>query len=160
MRYFFQRILLLSAFVLCLFKNGFAQTSEPINEAIFYQEELKATDTRDTYITRHNNMTESIRREILRTRHDLEKDQSALAQEIIDRKIKIKRENEFLATEFGKGLELLYQKAVTQFKQKQWEESENNFKQIEELFPNYKKTRDYLKQLKSVQVQDVKVSGE
>lgn len=88
-----------------------------------------------------------IRDEIFTIRPALKSDRDEMAKKIVDRKIRIVRERNFLNSEFEKGVEQIYQNGVARFAQKDYAASRMDFQEIEKLSPGFKDTREYLKKL-------------
>lgn len=88
-----------------------------------------------------------IREEIFAIRPALKSDRDEMAKKIVDRKVRIIRERNFLNSEFEKGVEQIYQNGVARFAQKDYAASRMDFQEIEKLSPGFKDTREYLKKL-------------
>lgn len=73
-----------------------------------------------------------------------------LAPAVVERKVKILRQREFLMSEFEKGVDAQYRTAVQLFDSKQYTRSMTAFLGIEKMSPDYKETRNYLKKLKGL----------
>ena len=94
--------------------------------------------------------TRRIFKEILAEHPEYKEDSTGLADAVLERKIELVREREFLQTEFDSGVDKLYEKALTKYQNKSFKESKKDFVEVEKLAPNYKSTRNYLKKLSNV----------
>lgn len=126
---------------------AFAVVRQQMDASAQYFDDLKEQDTMKSYKIKRDLNTQRIRETIIRTRLKLRSDQSDLAKAVIDRKVVIVREREFLVGEFEKGVDILYQKAVEFYVNKQFLVSQKDFLEVEKLFPDYRDTRYYLEKL-------------
>lgn len=98
----------------------------------------------------HDDQGQRIREQILKEQPVYRQDHDGLEDAIVERKVKIVRQREFLMTEFEKGVEAQYQTGVRLFNQKEYARSQDSFSGLEKMAPNYKDTRTYLKKLKKL----------
>ncbi len=127
---------------------GLADVKQGMDAAGRYFDDLQGPDTLESFKARRDLNARQVREAIFQTHRVLRDDPSDLAKAVVERKIKIVRENRFLETELGKGVEILYRKAMEQCLQKQLSACEKNLLEVEMFYPNYKETRDYLNRLK------------
>ncbi|MCB9757469.1 MAG: hypothetical protein H6753_03485 [Candidatus Omnitrophica bacterium] len=126
---------------------AFAVVRQQMDASAQYFDDLQDQDTLESYKVKHDFNTQRIREKILQTRLKLKRDRSDLAKAVIERKVRIVREREFLVNEFEKGVDRLYQKAVEAFEHKQYLICQKDLAEVEKLLPNYLDTRQYLEKL-------------
>jgi hypothetical protein len=126
---------------------AFAVVRQQMDASAQYFDDLQEQDTSESYKIRRDLNTQRIREKIAETHFKLKHDRSDLAKAVFERKVMIVREREFLLSEFEKGVDTLYQKAVEAYANKQFLVSQRNFTEVEKLFPSYRDTRQYLEKL-------------
>ena len=126
---------------------AFAVVRQQMDASARYFDDLQEQDTLDGYKIKRDLRTQQIREQILKTRLRLGNNRSDLAKAVLERKVMIAREREFLVGEFEKGVASLYQKALEAYAHKQFLVSQKDFMEVEKLFPDYQETRLYLKKL-------------
>ncbi len=114
------------------------KSSAPAKTNVMLSKEDRDADTRRIF------------KEVLTEHPEYKEDHTGLADAVMERKIKIVREREFLQTEFDRGVEKLYQKALANYGNKALKASKDDFVEVEKLAPNYKSVRKYLKLLSNV----------
>lgn len=100
-----------------------------------------------------------IRDEIFTIRPALKNDRDDMARKIVERKVRIVRERNFLNEEFEKGVDQVYRNGVAHFDQKDYAASRMDFEEIEKLSPGFKDTRDYLRKLEKFPASRKKASS-
>ncbi len=111
--------------------------------------DLQSQDTLESFKTRRDLKNERLRQQILQAQPMFRNGTTNLAKAVVDRKVMIARQQEFLSDELHKGVDKLYQKAVKEYEQKQFAASQRDFAEVERLIPNFRETRDYLEKLKA-----------
>ncbi len=126
---------------------AFAVVRQKMDASAQYFDDLQEQDTLESYKIRRDLNKRRIREKIVETHLKLKHDRSDLAKAVLERKVMIVREREFLVSEFEKGVDTLYQKAVEAYVHKQFLVSQKDFTEVEKLFPSYRDTRQYLEKL-------------
>lgn len=115
-----------------------------------YFVDLQPGDTSESFKARRDLNLKRLREQILKSQPLQKNRQTSLTKAVVDRKIMIIQERQFLDNELYQGVASLYQKAVLKFDQGRFSASQKDFETIETLWPDYKQTRDYLQRLKVV----------
>lgn len=134
------------------FSSVFAQSKARMDEAAHYYDDLTGEGSLNDVKTKWKLDIQRLREAILKSHESLQRDDSDLAKAVIDHKVKIAREREFLSGEFDAGVADLYQKAVGEYQQKQFMVSLSTFEEVESLSPDFKDTRKYLQKLTKMQL--------
>lgn len=113
-----------------------------------YFVDLQPGDTSESFKARRDLNLKRLREQILQSQPLQKNRQTPLAKAVVDRKIMIIQEREFLDNELYRGVASLYQKAVLKFDQQRFSACQKDFETIETLWPDYKQTRVYLQKLK------------
>ncbi len=111
--------------------------------------DLQSQDTFESFKTRRALKNTQLRQQIVQTQPIFSNVKTDLGKAVVDRKVMIARQQEFLANELQKGVDKLYQKAVKEYDQKQFAASQRDFTEVERLVANFRETRDYLEKLKA-----------
>lgn len=88
-----------------------------------------------------------IRQRIYEDNPVLKNDSSDLGRKVIERKEQIIRERDFIDQELAQEVGRLYNRAVKSYQYGAYGQSRRDFSEIEKLYPNYKDTLRYLKDL-------------
>lgn len=134
------------------FSSAFAQSKARMDEAAQYYDDLTGEGSLKDIKSNWKLDTQRLREAILKSHQSLQRDDSDLAKAVVDHKVKIAREREFLSGEFDAGVSDLYQKAVTEYQHKQFIASLSTFEEVESLSPDFKDTRKYLQKLAKTQL--------
>ncbi len=146
-RLYLKGTLLFFITLLSILCPAFADTSQQPDLGGPYFD-LKPQDTFTSFKARRESNLQNLRKQIIQTHPIYQNQQTQLTNAVVQRKIRIARERGFLTGEFEKGIAALYQKAVDKYAKKQFEESQKDFMEIDQLAPDYQQTRHYLQMLK------------
>lgn len=112
-------------------------------------QDLQSQDTFESFKTRRALKNTQLRQQIVQAQPIFSNVKTDLGKAVVERKVMIARQQEFLADELHKGVDKLYQKAVKEYDQKQFVASQRDFTEVERLIANFRETRDYLEKLKA-----------
>ncbi len=111
--------------------------------------DLQSQDTFESFKSRRALKNSQLRQQIAQTQPIFSNVKTDLGKAVVDRKVMIARQQEFLTNELHKGVDKLYQKAVKEYDQKKFAASQRDFAEVERLVANFRETRDYLEKLKA-----------